>query len=400
VPLAEIASPANDYNLNIPRYIDSSEPEDLHDLDAHLNGGIPDRDIDALADYWDVFPTLRSALFERNGREGYSEARVETRAVKSTILGHPEFEAHAGHTTGVFEEWRTAHAPRLMGLKIDDLPKTVIHALSEDLLARFADLPLLSRYDVYQRLMDYWAETMQDDVYLIAADGWIEAARPRGIVEDKERKIKETPDLTIKRKKYKMDLVPPALVVARFFAEEQAAIDALQSTAESVARELEEIVEEQASAGEAEEGPLAEAANDKGKVTKGGVKDRLKAIEGEPESDEEREALTRCLALIEAESAAAKAVKDAQAALDSKVLARYAKLTEAEIKTLVVEDKWLASIRAAIEGEVERLTQRLAARVKELEERYAKPLPALEREVEALSDNVEGHLKTMGLVWG
>ena len=76
VPVAEIASPANDYNLNIPRYIDSSEPEDLHDLDAHLNGGIPDRDIDALDAYWRVFPTLRKALFQDNGREGYSEPRV------------------------------------------------------------------------------------------------------------------------------------------------------------------------------------------------------------------------------------------------------------------------------------------------------------------------------------
>ncbi len=408
VPLAEIASEANDYNLNIPRYIDSSEPEDLHDLDAHLNGGIPDRDISgsgsALADYWDVFPTLREALFESNGAHssgpGYSEARVEARAVKTTILEHPEFEAYARRISGVFEDWRKAHEPQLMGLEIDDLPKTIIHTLSEDLLARFADLPLLSRYDVYQRLMDYWAETMQDDVYLIAADGWIEAARPRGIVEDKERKIKETPDLTIKRKKYKMDLVPPALVVARFFAKEQAAIEALQSGKETAARELEEFVEEQASAGDGEEGLLADATNDKGKVTKGGVKDRLKAIKDEPDSKEERDALTCCLKLIDAESAASKAVKDAQAALDAKVLARYAKLTEAEIKTLVVEDKWLASIRAAIEGEVERLTQRLAGRVKELEERYANPLPALELEVEAFGAKVEGHLKKMGLAWG
>jgi len=383
VPLAEIAIEANDYNVNIPRYIDSSEPEDLHDLDAHLNGGIPDRDIDALADYWDVFPTLRAALFEQNDREGYSEARVETRALKTTILEHPEFEAYASRIAGVFQDWRKAHEPRLTGLNVDDLPKTIIHTLSEDLLALFADLPLLSRYDVYQRLMDYWAETMQDDVYLIAADGWVEAARPRRIVEDKQRKIKETPDLTIKRKKYKMDLVPPAVVVARFFAKEQAAIEALQSAAESAARELEEYVEEHASAGDGEEGLLAEATNDKGKVTKGGVKDRLKAIKDEPDSDEERDALTRCLELIEAESAACKAVNDAQAALDAKVLARYATLTVAEIKTLVVEDKWLASIRAAIEGEVERLTQRLAARVKELEERYAKPLPALERDVQA-----------------
>jgi type I restriction enzyme M protein len=81
------------------------------------------------------------------------------------------------------------------------------------------------------------------------------------------------------------------------------------------------------------------------------------------------------------------------------VLARYAKLTEAEIKALVVEDKWLASIRVAIEAEVERLTQRLASRVKELEERYAKPLPALDQAVEAFSAKVEGHLRKMGLAW-
>lgn len=403
VPLAEIASPANDYNLNIPRYIDSSEPEDLHDLDAHLNGGIPNRDIDALARYWDVFPTLRDTLFARNGpgssRPDYSEARVKTRTVKTTILAHPEFDAYARRITAVFEDWRKVHLPRLMDLKIDDLPKAVIHTLSEDLLTRFADLPLLSRYDVYQRLMDYWAETMQDDVYLIAADGWVEAARPRGIVEDKERKIKETPDLTIGRKKYKMDLVPPALVVGRFFAKEQAAIEALQSAQESAACELEEFVEEHASSSEGEEGLLADAANDKGKITKGGVKDRLKAIQDEPENDEERDALTRCLELIEAESAASKAVKDAQAVLDARVLARYAKLAETEIKTLIVEDKWLASIRTAIEGEVERLTQCLAARVKELEERYAKPLPALAQEADAFGAKVEEHLKKMGLTW-
>ena len=395
VPVAEIASPANEYNLNIPRYIDSSEPEDLHDLDAHLNGGIPNRDIDALRAYWDVFPTLREALFEDSSREGYGAARAQTQQVKPTILGHGEFKAYGARVGGIFDTWRKAHEPLLKGLKVEAKPRELIDILSEDLLARFADLPLLSRYDVFQRLMDYWADTMQDDVYLIAADGWVEAARPRGIIEDKDKKIKETPDLTIKRKKYKMDLVPPALIVARTFAKEQAAIEALQARQETAAREREEFVEEHTG----EEGLLEDATNDKGKLTKGGVKERLKAIEGEPESDEERDALTRCLQLIEAESEAGKAVKEAQAALDAKVLGRYGKLTEAEMKTLVVEDKWFASTRAAIEGEVERLTQRLAGRVKELEERYARPLPELEQEVEAFGEKVEGHLKKMGLAW-
>lgn len=395
VPLAEIASPANGYNLNLPRYIDAAEPEDLHDLDAHLNGGIPNRDLDALAPYWAVFPSLRAMLFRPNGRPGYSEPNLEASKVKAAILDHPEFKAFAGRVSGIFDGWRKAHSPLLKGLKVDDLPRQVIQRLAEDLLARFADVPLLDKYDVYQRLMDYWTETMQDDVYLIAADGWLEAAKPRAVIDDKEKNIKETPDLTIGRKKYKMDLIPPALIVARCFAKEQAALDELQTQLDAATRELEEFVEEHSG----EEGLLSDATNDKGKVTKAAVKERLKAIGGDPELADERAALEKCLQLIETEAAASKAVNEAQAALDDKVLKHYAKLTEAEIKTLVVDDKWFAAIRAAIEGEVQRLTQRLAARVKELEERYAQSLPALEREVEALAAKVVGYLKKMGLAW-
>ena len=395
VPVAEIANPANDYNLNIPRYVDSSEPEDLHDLDAHLNGGIPDRDIDALGNYWSVFPSVREALFKSNGRAGYSDAVLEAALVKPAILEHPEFKAFAARVAAVFEDWRKVHEPTLNALRVNDLPKTVVHMLSEDILARFGGLPLLDRYDVYQRLMDYWTDVMQDDVYLIAADGWVDGAKPRGIVEDKERKIKETPDLVIKRRKYKMDLVPPALVVARWFAKERAVIEALQARQGTAASELGEFVEEHTG----DEGLLADAVNEKGKITKRSVKERLKAVEDEPESDEERESLTRCLALIETEWEASEAVSEAQAALDEKVLARYGKLTEAEIKTLVVEDKWLASLRAAMGGEVQWLTQQLAGRVKQLEERYAQPLPRLEREVTDLTAKVKTYLKQMGELW-
>jgi type I restriction enzyme M protein len=395
VPVSEIASPANDYNLNIPRYIDSSEPEDLHDLDAHLNGGIPNRDIDDLAAYWTVFPSLREAMFTPGDREGYSEACVETQQVKATILAHEEFATYAASVADIFQQWRNAHEPMLKALKIDDKPKEVIHALSEDLLARFTDVSLLNRYDVYQRLMDYWTEVMQDDVYLVAADGWMEAAKPRSVIEDKDKKIKETPDLAVGRKKVKMDLIPPALIVARYFADEQVEIDDLQSEADVAAQALEEYVEEHTG----EEGLLEDATNDKGKVTKGGVKDRLKAIGDDAEFDDEREALTHCLALIDAESAAKKAVKDAQDALDKQVLAKYPELTEDAIKTLAVEDKWLGSIRVAIEGEVQRLTQQLAGRVKELEDRYAQKLSKLAQDVDDVTKKVEKHLKTMGLVW-
>ena len=391
VPVAEVASPDNEYNLNIPRYIDSSESEDLHDLDAHLNGGIPDRDLDALGAYWTVFPSLRRTLFKGNGRAGYSEARVETSQVKTVILGKEEFKAYEQRVTAIFDAWRQTHGLLLRGLNVNALPRAVIHTLSESLRVHFADVPLLDPYALYQRLMDYWDAVMQDDVYLIAADGWVDATTPRGIIEDKEKKILETPDLIVKRRKYKMDLVPPGLIVARYFAADQAALEALQVTQATALCELEEFVEEHTS----EDGLLADATNNQGKVTKGSVNIRLKAIQGGLESDDERGALTDCLALLEAEDRSGKAVKQAQATLDQKVLARYAMFTEAQIKTLVVEDKWFASIRVAIEDEVQRLTQQLAGRVKALEERYAKPLSELELELQEFGAKIEEHLKKM-----
>ena len=236
------------------------------------------------------------------------------------------FEAYGQRVADVFEAWRKRHKRRVSSIQAGSHPKELIDTLSEDLLASFSKLPLLSCYDVYQRLMDYWDETMQDDVYLIASVGWVEAARPRGVVEDKERKIKETPDLTIKRKKYKMDLIPPALVVARYFAAEQANVEDFQATREAAARELDEFVEEHTSSGVGEEGLVIDATNEKGNVTKRGVVARLRTIQEEaaPDSDEQRDALMRCLVLLEAESNAVTAVKEAQASLDQTVLAHYA----------------------------------------------------------------------------
>ena len=400
VPTSEIADTANAYNLNIPRYIDNSEPEDLHDLGAHLNGGIPDTDIDALQNYWQVFPKLRNKLFKANGRPGYSDPQVETQKVKNTILTHNEFNTYQKNVENIFDLWREAHKSRLYDIAIGTSPRPIINTLSEDLLKRFDDLPLLNPYDVYQKLMDYWNEVMQDDVYLIAAAGWVEAATPREPNHDK--KVKETPDLTIGKKKYIMDMIPPALIVARYYSKEQAEIDTLQSKQEAATQVLEEYIEEHT----AEDGLLADATNDSGNITKTSVNVRLKELTPDlittgdaHDNDDEQNALNHCLSLIDAKAKADKAVKDAQSELDRKVIFRYAILNEPDIKQLVIDDKWFTTIQADIIGEVQRLTQALAERVKELEERYAHPLPDLENEVEDFSIKVDEHLLNMGVAW-
>lgn len=392
VPLSEIA--ANGYNLNLPRYIDASEAEDLHDLDAHLNGGIPDRDLNGLHAYWDVFPGLRAALFEPE-RPGYSRLRVPASELKGAILDHPEFSAFAERVRETFWGWRDAHRPALLALDVGASPKEVIHTLSEDLLDRFEDTPLLDAYDLYQHLMDYWAEAMQDDVYLVAQDGWMEAAKPRALTPQKGQKTSETPDLVVGKKKVKTDLVPPDLLVARYFAEERRRVDELEAAAEAAGQALDEFVEEHSG----EEGVLEEAKSDTGRVTKGGVKARLAEVGLDPDGAEERAVLRQCEKLMNRESAAKKKAKDAQKALDAKVLAKYPELSEEEVKALVVDDKWLATVEADIQSALGRVNQQLVARLSISESRYATPLPQLEARIATLSLRVSEHLDSMRAVW-
>jgi type I restriction enzyme M protein len=394
VPFAEIAK--HDFNLNIPRYIDSSVPEDLQDIEAHLKGGIPIRDIDALQPYWNVLPSVRTELFGPGDRPGYCAPKVEPAAVKPAILGHTEFAAFSAKVADIFAGWRAAHLERLKGLKTGDLPKQLIEVISEDLLVRFSKVALVDKYDIYQHLMTYWAEAMQDDVYVLVQDGWAAARQIRELAKNNEGKLTEEPDLTMGKKKLKAELIPPPLIVARFFAGEQATLEKLEAAVEEIARETEEMDEEHGG----EEGLLYEAkadkGNEKGKVTAKSVKDRLKEIKHDPDSADERILLEQCLGLIEKEAKANRAAKEAKATIDQKTVAKYAKLTEAEVKALVVGDKWLARLEADVRGELDSIGQALTVRVKLLTERYATPLPKLAAYVEALSAKANAHLKGMG----
>jgi type I restriction enzyme M protein len=393
VPVAEISDQKNDYNLNLPRYIDSTEPEDIQDIDGHLRGGIPERDVDALDRYWKVIPGVRAALFKKADRPGYCQLKLPIGEVKPTIFGHAEFTAFNDAVTKLFGKWKKASTPLLKGFAQDGRPKALIEAIAEDLLANFRAAPLLDAYDVYQHLMDYWAETMQDDCYLIADDGWREAAQPRLIVEDKNKKTKAKPDFVLGKKKYQSELIPPALIIRRWFADEQAAIEKLEAALAALQQQMEELVEEQGS----EEGLLADAANDKGKLTKASV--TLREIKGDADAADERKVLNDYLALVEKEAATAAKLSDAQDALTETAAAKYANLSEDEIKTLVADDKWLATLAAAVQGELDRVSQTLTARIRELAERYAKPLPQITEELTTLAARVDGHLKKMGAVW-
>lgn len=396
VPIAEIRK--NEFNLNIPRYIDSQETEDIQDIEAHLLGGIPNSDIDALRPYWDVYPSLRKKLFKTSKRSHkYSELKVEAKHIRVTIFGHPEFTSYANNINNLFNKWKQKNIPLLNAIKVADKPKKIIHELSEDLLASFTGKKLIENYDIYQHLMTYWADVMQDDVYILVTDGWNAGNE---IEHDK------------KKKTWEGRLIPKNIIVNEYFPNDKKAIEELKMQWDEISRQIEELEEEHTG----EDGALSEVLNDKGRPIKTLVQKRIKILEKETENalsmaaepepeygepaEDELTVLETYLSLLEQESALNKAIKEAESALDKKVLALYPKLKETDIKHLVVERKWMNTVQLEVQNEMDRISHRLAERIKELAERYETTLPQLSYETDELTHKVNVHLNKMGFVWG
>jgi type I restriction enzyme M protein len=317
-----------------------------------------------LSPYWQVLPGVRQALFEpydpSGRRPGYARLKPAPSEVKAAIFGHAEFAAFQKQSLKRFADWRKAVTPQLTGLRQDAHPKALIETIAEALLAAFHQAPLLDAYDIYQHLMDYWAETM--------------------IETDKKGKQKD--------KGWACDLVPKALIVARYYAKEQAALDAKQAELEVASASLVELEEEHGG----EEGYLGALE----KIAKAEINARLKETKGDREAKDEALVLKRWLDLSEGEAALKREIKALDAALDTLAYEKYPQLSEAEIKALVVDDKWMARLSDVVQGELNRISQTLTSRIRELAERYSAPLPQIIDEVQALAARVDGHLARMG----
>lgn len=390
VPFTEIE--LKEYNLNIPRYIDSQEPEDIQDIEAHLQGGIPNADIVALNNYWDVYPTLKKELFKNHLRKEYNLLKIDKDDIKKAIFSYPEFIEFSKKADNVFENWKNKNVPVLKNMEEGMRPKKLIQQLAEDLLQSFSQLRLIDKYDVYQHLMNYWNDTMQDDAYVIAGEGWkagAERYRIEKTTKDKNGKTKAKEVEGIEGIDSK--LIPPSLLINKYFIRDKEAIEKSEAERDAIAAEMQEMEEEH----NTEEGLMAEAKNEKDKITAASVKDRLKKIKGSKEDAEEKQLLEKYLKLADNKTNAEKKIKELQKALELKVWNQYLELKEADIKTIVVDDKWMATLDNAIKSEMQRISQQLTQRIKELAERYETPLPEINAEVEKLEARVNAHLEKM-----
>ena len=403
IPISEIADPKNDYNLNIPRYIDSQEAEDLQDIEAHLLGDIPNRDIEALQNYWTVYPSLKNYLFKNaelkmvNGelseRKNYLQLTIHHSQLKNEIFHHPEFTAFSKKMNAVFDTWKKETTAYTKALNKGFHPKQEIYKISENLLKHYTGKQLTDKYAMYQHLMDYWAETMQDDMYELAADGWKAGNEVKRIEKKTKKGDKEVVKQVAGIEGLEGRLIPPALIIQAYFAEEQKAINDLEAQAETLNARMDELREEHGG----EDGLLANAIDDKGKISKGNLAKAIKEL-GKRNADnaEEYDMLGQYKKLMDDEAEAQANIKTVKADLEKKVIAKYPKLSIDEIKTIVVEKKWMHSMEQRICTEMDNISHRLTQRIKELAERYETPLPELSNEVNCLTAIVEGHLKKMG----
>lgn len=390
VPLDEISG-KNGYNLNIPRYIDSSVTEDLQSIDGHLNGGIPAADIESLERYWEAFPNLRGQLFE-SFREGFDTLAVGKDEVRDVIFGDEEFSAYADTVEAAFDKWKANVDGKLRAIDGATKPKLLIAEIAEEILSDFETVALVDKYDVYEVLLSYWNETMSDDVYLLVQDGY-KAIRDIEVFTKTAKKKKKDGTEVIKTTETGWDgkLVPKSLVIEMFFADEQKAIDDMEAVIAAAQAELDEMIENAE-----EDSVINDVLKDTGNLDKPGLKKKLK----DKELDADDKAVLHSLQiLVTRVDEGTKTLKDLRVALDNKTRAQYPKLTDDQCTELLLNRKWYRTVVNGIYALYNAVSHRISDRVAELNERYEQTLPVLEAEVAQLEGKIKSHLERMGFTW-
>jgi len=400
VPFDEIIN-KNSYNLNIPRYIDSTEKEDLQSIEAHLYGGIPQDDIDNIPHFWNVFPNLKNQIFGEYSK-GFYKLLIQKDDVHKTISENIEFLEYNKKVNNTYNEWKKIANPVLTNLNSSDSNKEIILNLSEEILAKFSKLELLDKYDVYQVLLAYWNETMNDDVLLIIQDelGYNLAKITDDIKEEPKENKKAKKD-TAKEKKPKEPkiigwegrLIPKQIVLDAFFALEQKEIEKAEEKLSQTESEFEEFIENNSD----ENGYFTDYMGDDEKIDSKKITSRVKLLTKEKKTqNEEYKILNNYVDYESSIKSQKKHIAELKKVLDDNCRNRYGTFTDAEIKDLLVNRKWYKAIDDGIQNLYITVANHLTKRIVELYERYENTLSELNTKLAEEEKVVFGHLTQMG----
>lgn len=383
----------NEYNLNIPRYISPKDDEVLHDIKAHLKGGLPHHDIDLMSSYWQACPRMKDDLFvEKEDDRGYYDLRCKQSEIRDFIWNHEDFIIQKQEYKTHFENWKKENIGKLRTISQETKPKQLIDEISMSLLSEYKNgKSLVDPYSVYEQVMNYWNEVMQDDCYLIMMDGWKATLY---VPQPEQKKGKATREKTASSiSDLACDLLPTDIIVNEFFSDLNNKIITKEETISQKESDLTELMEEGDNALYFDETNFKDD-----KINDGNIKSRIKEL-NKKEDKEEIAALEEYLKIKSDISNLKTSIKLLGKKLFEEVKNKYPLLEEEEIKELVVNKKWLTYLENNLEAELHRVTQNLTTNIMDLVERYNTPLPELSNSLALLEDKVSTHLEKMGFVW-
>ncbi|WP_187856010.1 type I restriction-modification system subunit M [Helicobacter pylori] len=388
VSLEEIS--ANDYNLNIPHYIAAKQEleKDLFALiNSHKASYLPKNEIEAYDPYFRVFKELKNTLFKKSDKEGYYALKTECENIKELITQSLEYQTFHASVLSVFD--RLDLFETFNHLEPGFNPKTLIESVCSKVLKEFEKVGILDKYGAYQLFKDYYNEVLQDDWFLISFNGFESAKELRELtpLKDKNKKANylEKPDFIIQKTYYKSDLIPKNLIKQRFFEKEAKELEELENALNEKEALLDEFIEEHSN----EEGLFYEL-----KINESVLKKELKNA-----TDlEDKEILKTALEWLEAKNKALKMKNKAYEELELKAFHQYKNLEINEIKDLIIKDKWLNSLKNALENKILKRINTFASTLNEIISNYSNSLLELDKEVKESESKVLEHLKDLGLM--
>ncbi|OOP77361.1 type I restriction-modification system subunit M [Helicobacter pylori] len=388
VSLEEIS--ANDYNLNIPRYIAAKQEleKDLFALiNSHKASYLPKNEIEAYAPYFKVFKELKNTLFKKSDKEGYYALKTECENIKDLITQSSEFQAFHASVLNAFDRLNLFET--FDHLEPGFNPKTLIESVCSKVLKEFEKVEILDKYGVYQLFKDYYNEVLQDDWFLLSFNDFLSAKELRKLnpLKDKNKKANylEEPDFVIQKTYYKSDLIPKNLIKQRFFEKEAKELEELENALNEKEADFEEFIEEHSN----EEGLFYEL-----KINESVLKKELKNA-----TDlEDKEILKTALEWLEAKNKALKMKNKAHEELELKAFHQYKNLKLDEIKDLIIKDKWLNSLKNALENKIQKRINAFISALNEIISSYSNSLLESDKEVKESESKVLEHLKDLGLM--
>lgn len=442
----------NNYNLNLSRYIDSVDTTIHQDIYAHLHGGIPKYDVDSFGTLWSLCPNLKGKLFNVID-DNYYSLIPDSKDIQKVISGDETFKKQSNEYQKTIDKWLNSKKQEMLSLQQKCIPKQLIEVWSQDLLDTFRKCnSLVNAYEVYDQLMNYWLSTMQDDCYMVSADGWKVVLQ----VPTTKKKDKQTGEEKIVAKKtysydeLSCDLLPVKIVVEKYFSEELSVINGLKEDIEEQKNKLENLVEENTE--DFDDGQFAN-----GGATLANIKTRLAQAKINPELEGEKEILEKCIEYINNKqklrvdelkksnpeifanfskvtlaalkkridemsnykyalpdsiekweeyvsiSSLITTYKKQLSANDSKmktlVMRKYSEITEDEVKKLVVEKKWFTMISYCLSTIMTQQLFTVVENINGIYLRYYHLLSEIEANVSVYEDKLKKNLKKMGFTF-